>query len=89
MEKFVAARCLTIPTNLNDLTCINITFNFGPLLKYLDHQFWSDLPSGVLCDSMCMEAFKSVELPSNVVSLDIVLNGLDWLDVGDKNVFIT
>ena len=73
MEKFVAARCLTIPTDLSGVTCANITSSFGPLLKYLDHNFWSGLPSGVLCDTVCMAAFKQFELPSNVVCLHIII----------------
>ena len=73
MEKFIAAKCLTIPTDLSGLTCANISSSFGPLLTYLDHSFWTGLPSGVLCDPACMATFKQVDLSSNVVSFHNII----------------
>ena len=72
MEKFVAAKCLTIPTDLSGLTCANISSSFGPLLEYAGSNFWTDLPSEVLCDPACMAIFKQVDLPSNVVHTNVI-----------------
>ena len=67
VERYIAKKCIQLPEDFSNITCEVISNNYGPMLPQMNKHFWKSLPNDVMCDAVCMDSFKEVDLPSYVV----------------------